>query len=888
MIFTDHFTKPVIPNLGLVRFPNVDLTQDERVNLGLKPTADNKTILKHITWNGVKALRAKGYFKGFSETEVIDRLKTEFATFDKTGVHDYLLLVWDFIRWADSQGIVRGWGRGSAAGSLTLFALGITKVDPLRRKLNFLRFISEARMKPVIKDGIIYVDGKSAPDIDSDFQYGRRAEVINYIETKYAGRTCKISTRLEYTGKTALKNVLKAYGGYNEDDAQRVSNLIESKFGKVQGLYEAQEKNVEIKKWLEQSELNKKIYSIALAIEGAPTGKGQHPSGVFISYNPLDGSIPTELSKEKEGVASVVTSYDMETVAILGIKVDILGVRTLDLVDGVVKEVGISIDDINVDDLVIYDYLARPTAYYQGLFQIEEGVTKDVVVKVQPKDIEGLATSLAISRPGSLRFVDQYADYSTKGVLKTIYPAIDEILKTTGNVLVFQEQITQICQEVFGLSGVDADSIRQAVGKKKKEDMAKWEPVLYQQGKIKDIPDHVTKYFWDVCNASADYLFVKNHATCYAYLCAATTYVKALYPQAYYLTMLRLSKEEADSLGYMKSVIAEATLVGIKILPPDILSSADDFSIQQDPTTGEKVIRFGLGHIKGISDKTMKTMASFRRQFSSKFEVFDAARAAEVDIRVLSSLILSGCLSWKGIPRTKLALEAQIYNLLSDTQKGKVKQFAAEYDEDIIEILRALPSRKNERGTPIIPEKQLDTLRRRQQPYWDVYQLNSKNEDLTAYLNERAYLGFSYSNTLSKIFSHRIASLVDITEVKRVGEKLKALPPLKPNEKAPRQDPLQFVGFVKWIKTGVTKKSGAAYIKMEVEDDAASTMVMLLGDERLESCKGFNGRLPDEDDLVIVSGVLSREGSLLFADSIIIQHNPIATKRSVINQEVSV
>lgn len=281
-------------------------------------------------------------------------------------------------------------------------------------------------------------------------------------------------------------------------------------------------------------------------------------------------------------------------------------------------------------------------------------------------------------------------------------------------------------------------------------------------------------------------------------------------------------------------------------------------------------------------------MASFRRQFSSKFEVFDAARAAEVDIRVLSSLILSGCLSWKGIPRTKLALEAQIYNLLSDTQKGKVKQFAAEYDEDIIEILRALPSRKNEKGTPIIPEKQLDTLRRKQQPYWDVYQLNSKNEDLTAYLNERTYLGFSYSNTLFKIFSHRIASLIDITEVKRVGEKLKAIPPLKPNEKPPRQDPFQFVSFVKWVKTGVTKKSGAAYIKMEVEDDAASIMVMLLGDERLESCKGFNGRLPDEDDLVIISGVLSREGSLVFADSIIIQHNPVATKRSVVNEEVTV
>ncbi len=507
--FTDQFSKLDIPNLGLVRFPTVDISDEDRTALGLKDAATNRDVLKHLTWTGIKARRAKGFFKGFTEQQVIDQLKTEFATFDKTGVHDYLLLVWDINRWADQQGIVRGWGRGSAASSLTLFALGITHVDPLRHKLNFPRFISEARMKPVVKDGVVWVDGKSAPDIDCDYQYGRRIEVLDYIDNKYAGRTCKISTRLELTGKTALKQALKVYGDYTDEDAQRVASMIETKYGKVQDLSEAKEKNADIKRWLAASKANEEVYSIALAIEGLTTGKGVHPSGVFISYLPLDGHIPTELTKETNGVAATTTTYDMETVALLGMKVDILGVRTLDLVADTAKYVGLTVDSIDIDDQAIYDYLNKPSAHYVGLFQIEDGTTKEAVVKVGPKDIEAVSACLAISRPGALKYLDQYAEYSRKDTLKPIYPAIDAILKVTGNVLVFQEQITEICRDVFGLSGIDADSVRYAVGKKKKEEMAKWEPVLYANGKARAIPDSVTKYFWEVCNASADYLFVK-------------------------------------------------------------------------------------------------------------------------------------------------------------------------------------------------------------------------------------------------------------------------------------------------------------------------------------------------------------------------------------------
>ncbi len=884
--FTDQFSKLVIPNLGLVRFPKIEISVEDRTKLGLKPEADNREVLRHLIWEGIKTRRAQGYFKGFTEKQVIDQLKTEFATFDKTGVHDYLLLVWDFIRWSDEQKIVRGWGRGSAASSISLFALNITKLDSLRHKLNFPRFISEARMKPVIKDGIIYVDGKSAPDIDCDFQYGRRVEVLNYIEQKYAGHTCKISTRLELTGKMAFKNALKSYADYHDDDAQRISSLIETKYGKVQSLTEAKESNEDIKKWIAASAHNAKIYAMAMSVEGLATGKGQHPSGVFISYDPLDGNIPTELAKEKEGVANIVTSYDMETVAMLGIKVDILGVRTLDLVADTAKEVGIEVDSINIDSPIIYDYLNKPEARYVGLFQIEEGTTKDAVVKVGPKNIDSLSACLAISRPGSLKYLPDFAEYSRKGTFKTIYPAIDEVLKSTGNVLVFQEQITAICQNVFGLSGIDADQVRYAVGKKKKEEMAKWEPILYANGKIRNIPDKVTKYFWDVCNASADYLFVLSHAASYAYLTAATTYLKALYPQAYYLIMLRLAVEEADSLEYMTTVISEATSTGIKVLPPDILVSEADFSIQEDLISKEKSIRFGLKHIRGISGKTMETLTSFRREvFNSKFEIFEAAKSAGVDIRTLTALIYSGCFTWKGMTRTKLALEAQTYNLLSDNQKIKVKSFAKEYNDDVISILKALPTKLNEKGKPIIPTSQLDTLRRKYTPYWEMFQANSKNEELTSYLMERHYLGFSYTSSLHKVFSAKVVNLITLDQVKQKGEKIKSLPALKEGEYAPRQDPFQIVAFVEWMKEGISKANGTPYVRMGLTDDSNSMVIMLYNEENVNSCKSFNGRLPDEKDLVIVTGTLSRDGGMIFATSCIIQVNPVVTRRSSVITE---
>ncbi len=878
--FTDQFTPLAFPGLGLVRFPEVKVSHEERIALGAPPKCSNANLLRHLAWAGYQALKAKGKFSTISEAQVVAQLKMEFETFEKTGVYDYLLMVWDINRWADANHIMRGWGRGSAASSLVLYLIGITKVNPIRHNLNFPRFISEARMKPVIKGGVVYVDGKAAPDIDCDYEFGRRVEVVRYIEGRYPGRVCKICTRLELTGKMALKDTLKIYQGYTQDDAQKVSDLIESRFGKVQDLHEAREKNKDIKDWLAVSPANRDAYEVAMAIEGLAYAKGMHPSGVFINYDLLDGNIPMELSgKTKE----IMASFDMETIAQLGIKVDILGVRTLDLVADTARLAHIPLDDIDVEDPSIYEYLNK-TGNYVGLFQIEDGTTKEAVVKVGPKDIDALSVCLAISRPGAFRYLDQYADYSRNGTIKPIHPTIDLALKDTGNVLVYQEQITRICNEVFGLSLVDADQVRYAVGKKKREEMAKWEPVLDANGVSRNVPPEVIKYFWSVCSASADYLFVLAHAVSYAYLTAVCVYLKAHYPTEFYLVMLKLAREEPDPLTYMRTIIKETNLVGIKVLPPDILHSAPDFSIEEDPITpGLRHIRFGLSHIRGISDQTMPKLAKFRgRSFATKFEIFDAARTEEIDIRILVALIYSGCLQWKGTSRTRLALEAQVYNQLTDTQKRRVKQFATEYAEDIIEILRALPTKKTEKGGSLIPARQIDSIRKKAAPYWDMFIKNNGNEQLCAYVQERHYLGFSYSANLRSVYAVKVNGLMTLEEVRQRAAKEKAAASvvLPPGQKAPWPAPVQVAAVVEWIKEGVSLKNGEPYWRGELTDDTGSFMFMVYGQQNCDSIRAYNNRVPEEDDIVLVTGTLSKDKGMIFATSCFVQDNPVQTKKS--------
>lgn len=873
MNFADYFTKLSFPLIGLVRLPELSIPA---------ATKGNKIYLKRLVWDGYLDKRKRGKFDGIAERDVIERLAFEFSVFEKTGIVDYLLLVWDILKWCDDNKIPRGPGRGSVTGSLAAYCCDIVKVNALRHNLNFTRFISEARAKPQIIDGALYASGKSLCDIDCDISYSQRDKVLTYIDQKYPGRVAKIANRLELTGKTALKDVLKIYLGYNDIDAQYISGNIDTKFGKVESLSEAIEKHPELKTWMDSNPLHKEAVELAISIEGTSVGKGVHASGIYIGYHPVDGHMPVECAKNGE----IVTSYDMNVVAELGVKLDALCLKTLDTIHETCELVGIKMDDIDVNDPSIYAYLASTDRLY-GLFQIEEGLTKEVIKKVHPRNIDDLACCLSVSRPGSLVEIPTLIKYVKTGAKKIIHPLFDEILAPTGGIILYQESINEICQKVYKMAATDADEVRRAISKKIREDMAKWEPVLYKQGEIHGIPKEITKYFWDTCNASSDYLFSANHCYAYSYITAHTVFLKANYPKEFFLSLFRMARHETDSQVCIATIMQEATAIGLKVLPPDIIHSEPDFSIDKEGN-----IRFGINHIRGINDTTMAKMVTFKQQtFETKFKVFEAASSAKIPVNVLGTLISSGCLTWKSTSRVKLTLESQLYNLLTEREKPLVHKLAADYDEDLLVMLKDMPNRKDEKGKPLIRESRLETLRRDYAPYWAMYQQNAQNEELTAYLMERTLLGFSYSATLHGCYSKKVVGLTRIADLLVAGEKVKLAKEEADRKvaetgavlakgKRERGRVFKCVCFVEEPKLNRSRSNGTPYLKLTLADDSSSCRAMCYGQERLDSCKSFNGELPTDGALVIATGTLSSDGSLLFLDSLITQPSPVAFKRS--------
>jgi len=481
--------------------------------------------------------------------------------------------------------------------------------------------------------------------------------------------------------------------------------------------------------------------------------------------------------------------------------------------------------------------------------------------------MSGLWYTQNLSRPLFTSLVEQSQDPTWIALCKgqQRYLRIDSLDRRQKEVEVFDFTMKDATRPHVIANGL---VIHNCIGKKKRELMEPWEATIKAKGKESGIPDKVTEAFWATCSASADYQFCAAHATEYAYLTAATVYYKAHHPQAFYLSMLQLASDEPNPVAYMNKVIGEIRKEGIALLPPDITKSGTDFTMEPEG------IRFGLSHVKGISAATMPKVTSFRREFKHKFEIFEAARAASISINVLTGLIHCGCLdsALQGGTRTKLVFEAQLYNLLTDPEKKIVDKLAVEYKQDLIALLRDLPNRKNEKGKALIRESRLDTLRRHQQPYWEQFQANSKNENLCSYMQERALLGFSYTTTLHAVFSERVHGLIQVADIK-------APPPRKDGDAWP--DPVKFVAFVDEVKSAISLKTGKPYCKLTVSDDSGTVRLMVFGQERLNECRSFNGRLPEKGDLVLASGNLTNDGGIFFAQSCLIQPSLIQFKRAI-------
>lgn len=870
MSFLSQFTPYSFPLLGLVRLPEIKITADQKRSVQLSAGASNVSYLKMLAWNGFLAKQAKGKINGVTPDQAKTRLKMEFEVFEKTGTIDYILLINDIIQWCDKNRISRGPGRGSCAASYTFYCLGITQIDSIRFDLTFTRFISEARVKPKIIDGIMYVDGKLLMDVDIDISYSHRARVIEYVEQRYPGQVCKISNRAGFAAKNALKEVLKAYLEYDDVQSKAISDLVEVKYGKPEPLTKALENHEPLKAWYNEKPENKKAYDIACSIEDLNKNKSTHASGIFIYHAPLDGNVPLELAKSKEHDDVIQTVYDMEMTSLVGCKIDLLGVRTLDVIQQACDLLSMSPDDINFDDQAIYDYYTKSDLMY-GIFQVEDGLTKSALLRIRPRNIDQLGAVLAISRPGSLKYIGDFAKYTNGGVSMPVHDRFKGALGETGNILLYQEQVSRILTEVYGITPVDAENMRRIIGKKDRgAELAAFEPVLYEKGRATGLPDDATKYFWDVCNASADYLFNKAHSASYSLITAYTTYLKAKHPREFIYALLKMSKHEQKSQEALSLIISEAKQMGIAIFPPDLLKSGDDFAIE-----GEGV-RFGLSHIRGISDANMSKLLSFRRDFTSKFDIFNAAQEAKISISVLVGLIMCGCVSSPSGSRAKLALEAQTYNLLTPRETLLVRQLAATYGDDLISMLKDLGTKTDEKGKPYIKESRLVTLRRDYAPYEQMYRENSRNEELTIHLAERHFLGFSPSSTLKSIFGRKVEGLMSISDILSEPANIK----------------VRFVGFIDEVKKAVSLKSKKPYVKYLMSDETGSIHVMLHGADNIDSVDQFHSGLPSEGEMIIVSGSKA-DGNMVFCgpssrrdESFVRQASPFSIKKSQLTVEI--
>lgn len=441
-------------NAGLL-LPKIKIEQKYYDYFSIEKNCSNFEFLKAICRKGIIDKKINTFS---NKKSYYDRAKYELDLINELGFVDYFLLNWDILNFCHENDIPTGPGRGSAAGSLVLYLIGVTKVDPIKYDLYFERFISRARFRKFMVDGIEYFDGTMAPDVDNDISYERRKEVINYIENKYKGKTCKILTMNTLSGKLCIKECGKIVEGLDEQTVNEISDSIPKKFGKVAPLTEAYKESDKFRMF---ANTYPKVYEIARKLENLNKNTGVHPSGIAISHDDLEDLMPVQKTSDGD----LVSGYDMNNVAELTVKFDILGLRTLSVIYDVCKQTNVKVTDIDLSNENIFSN-TQDLRTPQGLFQIEADTNFGVCKKVKPRNLEELSAVVAIARPGALEFVQNYARYVETGDFQSVNPFFDDVLSYTGGIPLYQEQLMKMAVKV-GFTLDEAEQLRRIVGKKK-------------------------------------------------------------------------------------------------------------------------------------------------------------------------------------------------------------------------------------------------------------------------------------------------------------------------------------------------------------------------------------------------------------------------------------
>jgi len=763
---------------------------------------DNLVFLEKLVRDGIK----KRY--GDTTNAIKERVSHELAIIKKSGYVSYFLIVWDFINWAKEHRIPVGPGRGSAAGSIVSYCIGITDIDPLRYGLIFERFLNPERV--------------SMPDIDIDFCFERRNEIIDYVISKYSkDNVAQIITFGTMMAKAVIRDVGRVMGmAYAEVD--KIAKLVPNELGIT--LEEALEKEPELLALYDGDPIIRDLIDISKRLEGLNRHASTHAAGVVISDKPLMERIP--LHKTADG--QITTGYTMKSLEKIGmLKMDFLGLKTLTVIDQTVKiikrthEKDLDIENIPLDDKKTYELLTKGETV--GVFQLESGGMRDLLRKIKPEKFEDIIAILALYRPGPLGsgMVDEFIKRK-HGKIEVVYdhPALQDSLKETYGVIIYQEQVMKIVSVLAGFTMSQADNVRKIMSKKKPEAMAKLRDQFFA-GAVKNKVDVKTaEKIFDQIEYFAGYGFNKSHSTGYALISYRTAYLKANYPVEF---MTALLTSERNNMDKITDYIGESVRMGIDILPPDINESFRDFTVVG------KGIRFGLVAVKNVGEGAVESIIEARRKYGKFGSLYDFAEKVDgrdANKKVLESLIRCGAFDSTKIHRSQaMAIVDKVLDIAQraqqDRQNGQLSFFDDRKEDGFKDTFKDIPN---------IPE-------------WPEHELLSAEKEMLGFYISKHPLA-KFEKLLLAYSTCRIPELANLADGQRV----------------------LIGGLINKVRITVTRKKAEKMAIMRIEDLNSFVEVLVFP----RAFQQFSG-LVKEDNLVYVDGKLNlrEEEPKIIAESII-------------------
>jgi DNA polymerase-3 subunit alpha len=635
-VFSDH-PEAVLNTLEVAERCNVQIALDEML-IPRFPVPEGYDESSYLREQCEKGLVRRYGDAVTSETR--ERLESELAVVEKMGFQPYFLIVWDFVSFAKEAGIPVGPGRGSAAGSLVSYLLGITDLDPIAYDLLFERFLNPDRI--------------SMPDIDIDFSVNGRERVIEYVADKYGrDRVAQIATFGTIKARQAIRDAARVmdvpYG-----QADRIAKLVPEVLNITLDQC-LQDPKCELRATYDSDELVREVVDMARPLEGLIRQDSIHAAGVVISMGPLTDHLPLM----QKGGAEVVTQVSMGDVERLGLlKMDFLGLRNLDVIDSavdIIREGGhpeFDIESIPLDDARTYQMLAKGDS--EGVFQFESSGMREALREIQPTRLDDLIALVALYRPGPMEFIHDYArNKRDPESIRYEDERLQSILSPTYGVAIYQEQLMEISKRIGGFRPAEADDLRKAIGKKIRAKMDQLEPKFRAGAAASGTSPRVIDHLWSLMEKAGDYSFNKSHAACYALISYRTAYLKANFPVQYMAALISSVMDTKDKVPFYVTVANE---MGIEVLPPDINESVLDFR------GVEGRIRFGLNAVKNVGETAIRVILDARQSGGPFLDLFDFCERVDLGVvngRAIESLIKSGAMDSIGPSRRGMLLVMQ-------------------------------------------------------------------------------------------------------------------------------------------------------------------------------------------------------------------------------------